>query len=377
MAKNGGIRIAIAGLGNCASSLIQGLYYYTPARCTEGVVGLMHTEIGGYQPSDIKVVAAFDVDARKVGLDVGKAIFAKPNCTKIFHEDVPEMGVTVQMGQVLDGISEHMANYDEDRTFVRASAKELSKAEIVALLKDTKTDVLLNYMPVGSEKAARFYAECALEAGCGFVNNMPVFIASDKAFAERFAAANLPIIGDDIKSQVGATITHRVLTDLFAKRGVKLLRTYQLNTGGNTDFLNMKNQDRLASKKKSKTEAVQSVAKTRMENENIHIGPSDYVPWQNDNKICFIRMEGLLFGDVPMDLELRLSVQDSPNSAGVVIDMVRCCKLALEMGVGGVLAGPSAYFCKHPPVQYTDDVAYEMTEAFISKRPVLAATAAE
>ncbi len=377
MAKNGGIRIAIAGIGNCASSLIQGLYYYTPERCAEGVVGLMHTEIGGYQPNDIKVVAAFDVDARKVGQDVSRAMFAKPNCTKVFQAEIPEMGVVVQMGQVLDGISEHMANYDEERTFVRSTAKELSKAEIVAILKASKTDVLLNYMPVGSEKAARFYAECALEAGCGFVNNMPVFIASDKAYADRFAAANLPIIGDDIKSQVGATITHRVLTDLFAKRGVKLLRTYQLNTGGNTDFLNMKNQDRLASKKTSKTEAVQAVAKKRMETETIHVGPSDYVPWQNDNKIAFIRMEGLLFGDVPMDIELRLSVQDSPNSAGVVIDMIRCCKLALEHGVGGVLAGPSAYFCKHPPVQYTDDVAYEMTEDFIHTRPALAVTAAE
>ncbi|MDE2239281.1 MAG: inositol-3-phosphate synthase [Rhodospirillales bacterium] len=378
MAKNGGIRIAIAGVGNCASSLVQGLYYYTPERCAEGVVGLMHTEIGGYQPNDIKVVAAFDVDARKVGQDVAKAIFAKPNCTKVFEPNIPDMGVTVKMGQVLDGISEHMANYDEDRTFVRSEAKELTKAEIVAELKASKADVLLNYMPVGSEAAARFYAECALEAGCGFVNNMPVFIASDKAFADRFAAANLPIIGDDIKSQVGATITHRVLTDLFAKRGVKLLRTYQLNTGGNTDFLNMKNQDRLASKKVSKTEAVQAVAKKRLEREDVHIGPSDYVPWQNDNKIAFIRMEGLLFGDVPMDIELRLSVQDSPNSAGVVIDMVRCCKLALELGVGGVLAGPSAYFCKHPPVQYTDDVAHEMTEEFIRTRPALAAvTAAE
>ena len=377
MAKNGGIRIAIAGIGNCASSLIQGLYYYTPERCAEGVVGLMHTEIGGYQPNDIKVVAAFDVDARKVGQDVSKAMFAKPNCTKVFQAEIPEMGVTVKMGQVLDGISEHMANYDEDRTFVRSDAKELTKTEVVAELKASRADVLLNYMPVGSEAAARFYAECALEAGCGFVNNMPVFIASDKAFADRFAAANLPIIGDDIKSQVGATITHRVLTDLFAKRGVKLLRTYQLNTGGNTDFLNMKNQDRLASKKVSKTEAVQAVTKKRLEREDVHIGPSDYVPWQNDNKIAFIRMEGLLFGDVPMDIELRLSVQDSPNSAGVVIDMVRCCKLALELGVGGVLAGPSAYFCKHPPVQYTDDVAYEMTEAFIRTRPALAVTAAE
>lgn len=372
MANKGGIRIAIAGIGNCASSLIQGIHYYTPERCREGVVGLMHTEIGGYKPCDISVVAAFDVDARKVGTDVSRAIFAKPNCTKVFHADIPDSGVTVQMGAVLDGISEHMAAYEDDRTFVKSGARELSKAEIVAELKRTKTDVLLNYMPVGSEAAARFYAECALEAGIGFINNMPVFIASDPVFAARFAARNLPIIGDDIKSQLGATITHRVLTDLFAKRGIKLLRTYQLNTGGNTDFLNMKNQDRLASKKKSKTEAVQSVTKKRLENENIHIGPSDYVPWQNDNKICFIRMEGQMFGDVPMDLELRLSVQDSPNSAGVVIDMIRCCKLALENGVGGVLAGPSAYFCKHPPAQFTDDVAYEMTEEFIKSRPAQA-----
>ncbi|MDE2459021.1 MAG: inositol-3-phosphate synthase, partial [Rhodospirillales bacterium] len=333
MAKNGGIRIAVAGLGNCASSLIQGIYYYTPERCADGVVGLMHTEIGGYQPNNIRVVAAFDVDARKVSQDVSRAIFAKPNCTKVFEPNIPDMGVIVKMGQVLDGISEHMANYDEDRTFIRSDAKELTKAEIVAELKATKADVLLNYMPVGSEAAARFYADCALEAGCGFVNNMPVFIASDKTYADKFEAARLPIIGDDIKSQVGATITHRVLTDLFAKRGVKLLHTYQLNTGGNTDFLNMKNQQRLASKKTSKTEAVQAVTKMRMEKEDIHIGPSDYVPWQNDNKIAFIRMEGLQFGDVPMDLELRLSVQDSPNSAGVVIDMIRCCKLALEAGV--------------------------------------------
>jgi myo-inositol-1-phosphate synthase len=339
MAKHGGIRIAIAGIGNCASSLIQGIYYYSPERCREGVVGLMHTEIGGYRPCDIEVVAAFDVDARKVCQDVNRAIFAKPNCTTVFQADIPDCGVTVQMGQVLDGISEHMADYDEDRTYVRAEATELSKAEIVALLKSR--------------------------------------IASDKAFAARFAAAKLPIIGDDIKSQVGATITHRVLTDLFAKRGVKLLRTYQLNTGGNTDFLNMKNQERLVSKKLSKTEAVQAVAKKRMASDDIHVGPSDYVPWQNDNKICFIRMEGLQFGDVPMDLELRLSVQDSPNSAGVVIDMIRCCKLALESGIGGVLEGPSAYFCKHPPVQYTDDIGYEMTEDFIRSHRRLVVTAAE
>ncbi|TWB50589.1 inositol-3-phosphate synthase [Nitrospirillum viridazoti] len=359
------IRIAIAGIGNCASALIQGIHYYTPERCRDGVVGLMHREIGGFLPCDIAVVAAFDVDARKVGTDVHRAIFAKPNCTKVFQADIPDSGVTVKMGQVLDGISDHMADYAEDRTFVRADAAELSKDEIVAELKRTGAEVLLNYMPVGSEQAARFYAECALEAGVAFINNMPVFIASDKAFADRFKARNLPIIGDDIKSQLGATITHRVLTDLFAKRGVKLRRTYQLNTGGNTDFLNMKNQHRLVSKKKSKTEAVQAVAHKRIEDDNIHVGPSDYVPWQNDNKLCFIRMEGHLFGDVPMDIELRLSVEDSPNSAGVVIDMIRCCKLALDNGIGGILEGPSAYFCKHPPVQYTDDDAYQMTETFI------------
>ncbi len=365
MAARRDIRIAIAGIGNCASSLIQGIHYYTPERCRDGVVGLMHTEIGGYLPCDIQVVAAFDVDARKVGQDVARAIFAKPNCTKIFQRDIPDTGVIVKMGQVLDGISEHMADYAEDRTFVRSDARELGKAEIVAELKRSGADVLLNYMPVGSEQAARFYAECALEAGVALINNMPVFIASDKSFADRFKARGIPIIGDDIKSQLGATITHRVLTDIFAKRGVKVLRTYQINTGGNTDFLNMKNQERLVSKKISKTEAVQAVAKKRMEDENIHVGPSDYVPWQNDNKIAFIRMEGHLFGDVPMDLELRLSVEDSPNSAGVVIDMIRCCKLALQNRIGGVLEGPSAYFCKHPPHQYTDDEAYAMTEDFI------------
>ena len=360
-----GIRIAIAGLGNCASSLIQGIHYYTAERCRQGVTGLMHPQIGEYLPCDIQVVAAFDVDARKVGLDVNRAIFSKPNCTKIFHRDIPDSGVTVRMGQVLDGISEHMGAYADERTFVRSEAREATREELVRELKRSGAEILVNYMPVGSEQAARFYAECALESGIAFINNMPVFIASDREFAERFRARNLPVIGDDIKSQLGATITHRVLTDLFVKRGVKLLRTYQLNTGGNTDFLNMKNQERLISKKTSKTEAVQSVTGKRLEDENIHVGPSDYVPWQNDNKICFIRMEGQLFGDVPMDLELRLSVEDSPNSAGVAIDMIRCCKLALLNGVGGALEAPSAYFCKHPPRQYTDDEAYELVEAFI------------
>jgi myo-inositol-1-phosphate synthase len=359
------IRIAIAGVGNCASSLIQGIHYYTPERCRQGVAGLMHEQIGGYLPCDINVVAAFDVDARKVGSDVNRAIFAKPNCTKVFAGNLPDSGVIVRMGQVLDGIAEHMSAYAEDRTFVRSDARESTREEIVRELKRSGAEILVNYMPVGSERAARFYAECALEAGLAFINNMPVFIASDPEFAERFRARGLPIIGDDIKSQLGATITHRVLTDLFKKRGVKLLRTYQLNTGGNTDFLNMKDLSRLVSKKTSKTEAVQSVTARRLESDNIHVGPSDYVPWQNDNKVCFLRMEGHLFGDVPMDLELRLSVEDSPNSAGVAIDMIRCCKLALRNGVAGALEAPSAYFCKHPPKQYTDDEAYELVEAFI------------
>jgi len=365
MTDKSAIRIAIAGVGNCASSLIQGIHYYTPERCRQGVAGLMHSQIGGYLPCDISVVAAFDIDARKVGLDVNRAIFAKPNCTTVFQRDIPESGVIVRSGQVLDGISEHMKDYAEDRTFVRTEARECTREEIVQELKRSGTEILVNYMPVGSEQAARFYAQCALDAGVAFINNMPAFIASDEAFAQRFKARNLPIIGDDIKSQLGATITHRVLTDLFAKRGVKLLRTYQLNTGGNTEFLNMKNPSRLSSKKTSKTEAVQAVAAKRLEDENIHVGPSDYVPWQRDNKVCFLRMEGHLFGDVPMDLELRLSVEDSPNSAGVAIDMIRCCKLALVNGIGGALEAPSAYFCKHPPIQHTDDEAYTLVEAFI------------
>lgn len=376
MAKTDSIRIAIAGVGNCASSLVQGIHYYTPERCGNGVVGLMHTQIAGYRPCDIKVVAAFDIDARKVGQDVNRAIFALPNCTKVFQSDIPDSSVTVSMGQVLDGISEHMVNYAEDRRFVRSASRELTQAEIVQELRRSGAEMLLNYVPVGSERAARFYAECALEAGIAFINNMPTFIASNSEDVARFKARNLPIIGDDVKSQLGATITHRVLTELFAKRGVKLLRTYQLNTGGNTDFLNMKNEQRLISKRTSKTEAVQAVAERRIEADNIHIGPSDYVPWQNDNKVCFLRIEGHLFGDVPMDLELRLSVEDSPNSAGVVIDMIRCCKLALRAGIGGVLEGPSAYFCKHPLTQHPDHVAYEMTESFIAALSAAETTAA-
>jgi myo-inositol-1-phosphate synthase len=283
----------------------------------------------------------------------------------VFCDHVPASGVTVEMGRTLDGFSEHMANAPDDRTFLPASEAEPDKAAVVARLKETGTDVLLNYLPVGSQQATEFYAECALEAGVAFVNNIPVFIASDPVWAKRFEDAGVPIIGDDIKAQLGATIVHRVLTDLFHKRGVKLERTYQLNTGGNTDFLNMSNKSRLASKKVSKTEAVQSVAEHRMEDENIHVGPSDYVAWQNDNKVCFLRMEGSMFGGVPMNIELRLSVEDSPNSAGVAIDMIRCAKLAKDRGLAGPIHPASAYFCKHPPIQVTDDEAHATLDKFI------------
>ncbi|MBI5740011.1 MAG: inositol-3-phosphate synthase [Nitrospirae bacterium] len=360
------IRIAIAGIGNCASSLIQGTEYYKKKN-SEDAVGLMHWDIGGYKPYDIEVAAAFDIDKRKVGKDVNEAVFALPNCTTAFCGILPRTNVVVQMGRVLDGISGHMKEYGPEQTFVLSDAKEASGQDIVRALKSSGAEMLLNYLPVGSEEAVKFYAECALEAGIGFINNMPVFIASNPEWAAKFKEKNLPLVGDDIKSQLGATITHRTLVDLFRKRGVKLERTYQLNTGGNTDFLNMLNRSRLASKKESKTEAVQSVMNgKRLGPENIHIGPSDYVQWQKDNKVCFIRMEGRLFGDVPMNLELRLSVEDSPNSAGVAIDAVRCCKLALKRGKGGVLYSPSAYFMKHPPRQFSDDVAYRMMEEFIA-----------
>lgn len=359
-----GIKVAVVGIGNCASSLVQGLEHYRAG--ANDTVGLMHWELGGYQPSDIRVVAAWDVDARKVGRDVAEAIFAKPNCTAVFCAEVEPTGTIVAMGRTLDGVAEHMADYAADRTFLVADAPEPSQEEVVAALRDTGADMLVNYLPVGSQRATEFYAECALEAGVAFVNNIPVFIASDPVWARRFAEAGVPIIGDDIKAQLGATIVHRVLTDLFAKRGVRLDRTYQLNTGGNTDFLNMLERKRLASKKESKTEAVQSVAASRIADENIHVGPSDYVAWQNDNKVCFLRMEGQLFGGVPMNLELRLSVEDSPNSAGVAIDMIRCAKLARDRGLGGPILPAAAYFCKHPPEQTTDDAAHAALEAFIA-----------
>ncbi len=362
----GNIRIAVVGVGNCASSLIQGIYYYKNQKPAEAV-GLMHWEIGGYRPGDIDVVAALDIDKRKVGKDLSRAVFAEPNCTTVFEPDIPEMGVKVQMGRVLDGFSEHLHGCPERQTFVLSPEPEPNREQVVEILKSSRAEILLNYLPVGSEEATKFYAQCAMDAGMGFVNNMPVFIASDSAWAEKFQTRGLPIIGDDIKAQLGATIVHRNLGHLFSQRGVKLERTYQLNTGGNTDFLNMLNKSRLSSKKESKTESVQSVLAHRLDSDNIHIGPSDYIAWQKDNKVCFLRMEGKLFGDVPMNLELRLSVEDSPNSAGVAIDAVRCCKLALERGQGGPLIGPSAYLMKHPPRQFNDDTACRLTEDFILK----------
>jgi myo-inositol-1-phosphate synthase len=359
------IKLAIVGVGNCASSLIQGIEYYKKKQPQEAI-GLMNWELGGYKPYDIEVVAAFDIDRRKVGQDIAKAIFAPPNCTTVFCEDIPPTGVSVTMGRILDGMATHMNKIEEEYTFVLSNQPEASKTEIVSLLKQSGAEILVNYLPVGSEEATAFYAECALDAGVAFINCIPVFIASNPLWADKFKHRNIPIIGDDIKSQFGATITHRTLVDLCKKRGVKIERTYQINTGGNTDFLNMLDRSRLDSKKESKTEAVQGVMARRLNPEDIHVGPSDYVPWQKDNKVCFIRIEGKLFGDVPMNLEMRLSVEDSPNSAGVVIDAIRCCKLALDRGIGGVLESPSSYFMKHPPVQFTDDEAHRKVQDFIS-----------
>ena len=359
-----GINVALVGVGNCTSSLVQGVAHYRSG--ANDTTGLMHYELGGYEPGDIRFVAAWDVDRRKVGQDVADAIFAKPNCTTVFCDNVEPTGTKVRMGRILDGVADHMECFPDDRTFRVADGDEPDKDGIVAVLRETQTDVLMNYLPVGSQEATEFYAECALEAGVSFVNNIPVFIASDERWAERFRKAGVPIIGDDIKAQLGATIVHRVLTDLFRKRGVKLDRTYQLNTGGNTDFLNMLERTRLASKKESKTEAVQSVAASRLMDENIHVGPSDYVAWQNDNKVCFLRMEGQLFGGVPMNLELRLSVEDSPNSAGVAIDMIRCAKLARDRGLAGPVDPASSFFCKHPPEQVPDDRAWAALEEFIA-----------
>jgi myo-inositol-1-phosphate synthase len=360
------IKIAIVGIGNCASSLIQGIHYYRNKE-PGSAIGLMHWQIGAYTPGDIEVVAAFDVDQRKVGRPVNEAIFAEPNCTTVFCSHLPESSTVVHMGRVLDGIADHMLGHPPHMTFVPSDAPENDQRKIVSILKESGAQILLNYLPVGSQKATEFYAECALAAGTALVNNIPVFIASDPVWVGRFKERGLPLMGDDIKSQAGATIIHRILTDLFHKRGVRLERTYQLNMGGNTDFLNMLSRQRLNSKKISKTEAVQAVAGQRLDAADIHIGPSDHVAWQKDNKVCFIRMEGRLFGDVPMNLELRLSVEDSPNSAGVAIDAIRCVKLALDRSQGGVLTGPCAFFYKRPLRQFTDDEAFHMTETFIHR----------
>lgn len=359
------IKVAIIGVGNCASSLIQGITYYSDEEKLETANGLMHPIAGGYKPGDIDIVAAYDIDKRKVGRTVDEAIFAQPNCTTVFCADIPKSHTVVAMGPVLDGCATQMKDYPENQAFRVAEQQEPTKQEVIAHLIKTGTQVMMNYLPVGSQQATEFYAECALEAGIAFVNNIPVFIASDPVWAKRFADKNLPIIGDDIKAQVGATITHRTLVDLFQMRGVDIKRTYQLNTGGNTDFLNMLDHKRLASKKISKTEAVTSLVNHPIDSDNVHVGPSDYVPWQKDNKLCFLRIEGELFGGVPMNIECRLSVEDSPNSAGVAIDSIRCARLALDRGIGGVIVGPSAYFCKHPPVQFADKIAHQMTNDFI------------
>src|ERR1700730_8909156 len=359
------IRIAAVGVGNCFSSLLQGINFYGRASSGNGAdVGLMHRRIGPYEPQDIEVVAAFDIDRRKVGLDAAEAIFAPPNCTKVFCEKIKPTGATVMMGCVFDGYAAHMRDYDANRTFLPLE-KESTREQIVEELRKSGAEIMANYLPVGSEEATRFYAACALEANLAFVNNIPVFIASDPGWAKRFADKNLPIVGDDIKAQMGATVLHRTIVDLFRRRGVKVERTYQLNTGGNTDFLNMLNRSRLASKKTSKTEAVQSVMGERLADENIHIGPSDYVPWQRDNKIAFIRVEGRLFGNVPMEIDVKLSVEASPNASGGWIVASLCGKRALDGKQGGVLHSASAYFLKHPPQQMTDDEAYQSVEQFI------------
>ena len=350
------IRVAIVGVGNCASALLQGLEFYKEADPADKVPGLMHVKLGPYHVSDIEVVAAFDVDGKKVGRDVAEAIVAEPNNT-IRFSDVPPLGVNVQRGPTLDGLGQYY------RQEIVESSEE--PVDVAVALREARAKVVVNYLPVGSEVAAKHYAQTALEAGAGFVNCMPVFISSDREWARRFADAGLPIVGDDIKSQVGSTIIHRVLAKLFEDRGVRLDNTYQLNFGGNMDFMNMLERERLASKKISKTQSVQSQLRESLDKENIHIGPSDYVPWLKDRKWAQIRLEGTSFGDVPLSVELKLEVWDSPNSAGIVIDAIRCCRLALDRGMAGPLIGPSAYFMKSPPVQFSDDAAREMVEEFI------------
>ena len=350
------VRVAIIGVGNCASSLVQGVQYYQNAREDEFVPGLMHVNLGGYHIRDIEFSAAFDIDANKVGKDLSEAVFTEPNNT-IKFSDVPHLGVPVHRGMTHDGLGKYLS-----QVITKADGPT---ADIVQILRDTRTDVVVSYLPVGSEMATKWYVEQILEAGCGFVNCIPVFIAREEYWQKRFLDKRLPVVGDDIKSQVGATITHRVLSRLFADRGVRVDRTYQLNFGGNTDFLNMLERERLQSKKISKTDAVTSQIDYVLPSADVHVGPSDYVPWLQDRKWAHIRLEGTTFGDVPLNVELKLEVWDSPNSAGVVIDAVRCCKLALNHGIGGALLGPSSYFMKSPPEQYHDDLARDRTDEFI------------
>jgi myo-inositol-1-phosphate synthase len=351
------VRVAIVGMGNCASSLVQGLEYYKDATDDARVPGLMHVRFGDYHVSDIEVVAAFDVDAKKVGCDVADAIFASENNTIKFAEVAP-LGVIVQRGPTLDGLGEYY------RQIITESDEPA--ADVVAALREARADVLVSYLPVGSEEADRFYAQCAIDAKVGFVNALPVFIASDPVWAAKFTEAGVPIVGDDIKSQVGATITHRVLAKLFEDRGVELLCTYQLNFGGNMDFMNMLERTRLQSKKISKTQAVTSQVPHEMEKAAVHIGPSDHVPWLDDRKFAYVRLEGRSFGDVPLNLEYKLEVWDSPNSAGVIIDALRACKIAKDRGIGGPIISASSYFMKSPPEQFGDDVCRDLVEKFIA-----------
>ncbi len=353
----GELRVAIVGVGNCASSLVQGVTYYAAADPAARIPGLMHVVLGGYHVRDVAFSAAFDVAASKVGRDLTEAIGAEPNNTHVFAE-VPPAGVRVQRGPTLDGIGRYL------RDAIRES--DAAVVGVTNVLRQTETDIVVCYLPVGSEQAVRWYAERALEAGCGFVNCIPVFIASDAGWRDRFAARHLPLIGDDVKSQVGATIVHRMLTHLFKERGVRIDRTYQLNFGGNTDFMNMLERERLESKKISKTRAVTSQMAEKLPGAAVHVGPSDYVEWLTDRKWCYIRMEGTSFGGVPLNCELKLEVWDSPNSAGVVIDAVRCAKLAMDRGIGGALLGPSSYLMKSPPEQYPDHQAQALIEAFIA-----------
>ena len=367
--KKDKIRVAIVGVGNCASSLIQGIHYYRDAPDEEAGlgIGLLHTDIGGYSPGDMDVVAAIDIDARKVGRPLNKAIFALPNNTKTFYDKFDGDGVTVAMGNVLDGVAEHMLSYPERQRFVVADRPAATAAQIEKLLADTGAEILMNYVPVGSQKATEFYAEACLATGVSLINCIPVFIVSDDSWADRFRKAGIPCVGDDVKAQIGATIVHRVLAHLFQQRGAKIDATYQLNTGGNTDFLNMLNRARLGSKRVSKTEAVQSQLEVPLPPDQVHIGPSDFVPWQKDNKVCFCRIEGRGFGGLPLNIELRLSVEDSPNSAGETIDAIRCCKLAREADLAGPLLEVSAFTMKHPPVQHPDFEALRLMEDFIAR----------